>query len=163
MPGAVYGWPKNVLHMHGIANSIVDLSATIRPRFAIVDAVTAMEGDGPIMGRPRSLGLIAMGPDPVAVDATCARSIGLAPDRLSYLEMAGRFLGVADETRIEQRGESISRYATQFEVVERLQNLSASQKHLLRMGPSHVQSIQTKLREIADALGIPASRLPPPQ
>src|SRR5688572_25916031 len=45
----------------------------------------------------------------------------------------------------------------------RLQNLSASQKHLLRMGPSHVQSIQTKLREIADALGIPASRLPPPQ
>ena len=28
VPGAVYGWPKNVLHMHGIDNSILDLNAT---------------------------------------------------------------------------------------------------------------------------------------
>src|SRR5205085_10012697 len=46
VPGAVYGWPKNILHTHGIDNSIVDLNATIRPHLAIVDAVTAMEGDG---------------------------------------------------------------------------------------------------------------------
>ena len=31
VPGAVYGWPKNILHAHGIPNSIVDLVATIRP------------------------------------------------------------------------------------------------------------------------------------
>ncbi len=31
VPGAVYGWPKNVLHFHGIPNAIVDLAATIRP------------------------------------------------------------------------------------------------------------------------------------
>jgi uncharacterized protein (DUF362 family) len=125
VPGAVYGWPKNVLHMHGIANSIVDLTATIRPAFAIVDAVTAMEGDGPIMGKARTLGMIAMGPDPVAVDATCARVIGLSPERLPYLETAGQFLGVLDAARIEQRGERISRYATRFEVVGRLQSLAA--------------------------------------
>jgi uncharacterized protein (DUF362 family) len=125
VPGAVYGWPKNVLHAHGIANSIVDLTATIRPHFAIVDGVTAMEGDGPIMGQPRQLGVIAMGNDPVAVDATCARIIGLAPERLSYLEMAGRFLGTLDEARIEQRGESIRRYATKFAVVSQLETLLA--------------------------------------
>ena len=28
VPGAVYGWPKNVLHAHGIDNSILDLAAT---------------------------------------------------------------------------------------------------------------------------------------
>ena len=44
----------------------------------------------------------------------------------------------------------------------RLESLSAAQKHLLRMGPNHVQAMQAKLREIAAALGIPASRLPPP-
>jgi hypothetical protein len=44
----------------------------------------------------------------------------------------------------------------------RLEGLSAAQKHLLRMGPNHVQAIQGKLREIAGALGIPASRLPRP-
>jgi hypothetical protein len=41
-----------------------------------------------------------------------------------------------------------------------LEGLSAAQKHLLRMGPRNVQIIQGKLREIADYLAIPASRLP---
>ncbi len=36
VPGAVYGWPKNILHVKGIENSILDLNATIRPHFAIV-------------------------------------------------------------------------------------------------------------------------------
>ena len=93
VPGAVYGWPKNILHRHGIDNSIVDLTATIRPHFAIVDAVVGMEGDGPIMGRPRQLGCVIMGSDLVAVDATSARMIGLDPTRIEYLSEAGRFLG----------------------------------------------------------------------
>jgi len=42
-----------------------------------------------------------------------------------------------------------------------LQELSAAQKQLLRMGPQNVRTVQSKLREIATALGIPASRLPP--
>ena len=105
VPGAVYGWPKNVLHMHGIDNSILDLNATIRPQLAIVDAVTAMEGDGPIMGRPRHAGFIAMSQDVVAADATCCRVIGLDPERLRYLAEARHFLGNIDPHRIEQRGE----------------------------------------------------------
>jgi uncharacterized protein (DUF362 family) len=122
----VYGWPKNPLHVHGIPNSIVDLTATIRPHFAIVDAVTAMEGDGPIMGRPRSLGFIAMGSDPVAVDATCARVIGLDPVKIDYLNAASQFLGIIDASRIEHRGESPDRYATRFEVVPPLEYLRLS-------------------------------------
>ena len=43
----------------------------------------------------------------------------------------------------------------------RLEELSPAQKHLLRMGPQNIQVIQRKLRETADYLGIPASRLPP--
>lgn len=41
-----------------------------------------------------------------------------------------------------------------------LENLSDAQKHLLRMGPENVEAIQKKLREMAAALGVPASRLP---
>jgi uncharacterized protein (DUF362 family) len=117
VPGAVYGWPKNILHLRGIHESIVDLAATVRPQLAIVDGITAMEGDGPIMGKPRSLGMIAMGADPVAVDATCARVMGLDPARIGYLQLAGEFLGHVEERRIAQRGESVSRFATQFEVI----------------------------------------------
>lgn len=42
----------------------------------------------------------------------------------------------------------------------KLEKLSAAQKHLLRMGPKNVQAVQSKLREIADYLDIPQSRLP---
>ena len=30
LPGAVYGWPKNILHVHGITQSILDLNAVVR-------------------------------------------------------------------------------------------------------------------------------------
>ena len=118
VPGAVYGWPKNLLHMKGIAASILDLNATVRPHLAIVDAVVAMEGDGPIMGRPRTLGFIGMSRDPVAIDATCARIIGLDPMKLPYLALASTYLGNANERRIASRGETPSRYATRFDVIE---------------------------------------------
>jgi uncharacterized protein (DUF362 family) len=118
VPGAVYGWPKNFLHIHGISESIVDLNAAIRPGLTIVDAVVAMEGDGPIMGSPRPLGFIAIGTDAVAVDATCARVIGFAPGRMAYLKSAATFLGNLDEARIDQRGEASARYRTRFAVVE---------------------------------------------
>ena len=123
VPGAVYGWPKNFLHMRGIHQSILDLTATVRPSLAIVDAVTAMEGDGPIMGKPRSLGFIAMGTDPVAVDATCARIIGLDPQKIGYLQPAGGFLGNVDERRIQHRGEAPARYATTFDVIPDMSGL----------------------------------------
>ncbi len=82
-----------------------------------------MEGDGPIMGRARPLGFIAMGADPVAVDATCARIIGLDPLKIGYLRAAGDFLGLLDAARIEQRGEAPSRYATRFDMIPDLQHL----------------------------------------
>ena len=55
MPGVAYGWPKNVLHHAGIPGSILDINAAVRPALAIVDGIVGMEGDGPIMGTPRSL------------------------------------------------------------------------------------------------------------
>ncbi len=41
-----------------------------------------------------------------------------------------------------------------------LEALSGAQKQLLRMGPDNVRAVQRSLRAIADALGIPAARLP---
>ena len=44
-----------------------------------------------------------------------------------------------------------------------MEGLSAAQKHLLRTGPGNIRAIQTSLRDIALALGIPAERLPRPR
>ncbi|HWW88431.1 MAG TPA: DUF3014 domain-containing protein [Vicinamibacterales bacterium] len=43
---------------------------------------------------------------------------------------------------------------------ERLEDLTAAQKQLARMGPRNVERIEGKLRELAIALGIPAGELP---
>ncbi len=118
VPGAVYGWPKNVLHIRGIEQSILDLVATIRPHLAILDAVTAMEGDGPIMGRPRKVGFVGMARDLAALDATAARVIGLDPRKLPYISEARKFLGNIDESRIDQRGEPVARYASAFDIID---------------------------------------------
>ena len=124
-PGAVYGWPKNFLHFNGIDQSIIDLTATVAPHLTIVDAVIAMEGDGPIMGRPRAVGFLAMGSDLPAVDATCARIIGLDPEKMPYLSVSGEFLGNIKESRIKQVGESPARYRTQFDLIESVKRFRA--------------------------------------
>ncbi len=107
MPGAVYGWPKNVLHFAGIPESVLDINAALPvPRFNIVDGIIGMEGNGPIDGVPRQSGVLVLGADPVAVDATATRLMGLDPGRVGYLAEAGRLLGNAAAEAIEQRGEA---------------------------------------------------------
>jgi uncharacterized protein (DUF362 family) len=127
LPGAVYGWPKNILHVHGIDNSILDLASTIRPGLTIVDAVVGMDGDGPIMGEPHPLGFVAMGTDVVAVDATCARVVGIDPDKLAYLEAAGNYLGNVDAGRIRQVGERTERFRSDFTLIPRMQHIRLAQ------------------------------------
>ncbi|HET9370396.1 MAG TPA: DUF362 domain-containing protein [Vicinamibacterales bacterium] len=126
VPGAVYGWPKNILHFRGIPASILDLVSTVRPGLSIVDGIVGMEGDGPIMGRPKPVGMIAMGTDLPAVDATCARVMGLEPARIPYLETAGDFLGNIDAARIDQRGEPIARFRTNFDLIESMRSIRAT-------------------------------------
>jgi uncharacterized protein (DUF362 family) len=115
VPGAIYGWPKNPLHVREISNSIVDLTATLRPGLSIVDAVVGMEGDGPIMGTARHVGVVIMGTDPVAVDVVSARVMGLVPERLDFLRRA-RSAGLVPG-RVEVRGERVERYAAPFDVL----------------------------------------------
>ena len=48
VPGARYGWPKNILHWKGIQESILDLCATIPIHLVIADGIVAKEGNGPL-------------------------------------------------------------------------------------------------------------------
>lgn len=118
MPGLYYGWPKNALHYAGIAESILDITATVRPHLAIADGIVGMEGDGPIMGSARSLGAIVMGTNLPAVDATAARLMGIDPWRVSYLAAASGRLGPIAERHIAQRGDSIGSLSRPFALIE---------------------------------------------
>ena len=118
MPGVVYGWPKNVLHHAGIAGSIVDIASAVVPDLAIIDGVIGMEGDGPIMGTPRHSGLLVLGTNLPAVDATAARLIGLDPTKIDYLQMAAGRLGPIVERHISQRGEPIASLRQQYALLD---------------------------------------------
>jgi uncharacterized protein (DUF362 family) len=118
MPGIYYGWPKNVLHHAGIENSILDINATLKPHFAIVDGIVGMQGDGPIMGDPKQVGVLVMGRNLPAVDATCCRIMGIDPYKVSYLERADNWLGPIGERSITQLGETIATVRTNFELID---------------------------------------------
>ena len=117
-PGVVYGWPKNVLHYHGIPESILDINATVRPALAIADGIVGMEGDGPIMGSPKPANCIIMGRNLAAVDATAVRVMGLNPYGIQYLTGASGRLGPVHERNIAQRGEPIAAVRTRFAVLD---------------------------------------------
>ena len=123
VPGSCYGWPKNVLHWAGIDRAILDINAAARPDFAIVDGIVGMEGNGPIQGTPKDSGVLIFGNDPVAVDATCCRIMGLVPERVRYLSGAGTLLGHLKVDKIQQLGERIASVRTNFAVLPAFQSL----------------------------------------
>src|SRR5947207_14633566 len=64
VPGSVYGWPKNALHWAGINGSILDINSSLPvPRFAIVDGIVGMEGNGPLQGQEKKSGVMVLGDD----------------------------------------------------------------------------------------------------
>ena len=125
MPGRVYGWPKDVFHVNGIEESILDIVAAIRPSLVIMDGIVGMEGDGPIMGQPVSSGVVVVSRDPVAADVTGARLMGMDPEKVRYLMEAGRFLGQARSESIEQLGEDPARLARSFRPAPSFEHLVA--------------------------------------
>jgi uncharacterized protein (DUF362 family) len=114
MPGLVYGWPKNRLHHEGINRSILDIVATVRPELAIVDGILGMEGDGPIMGTPKPAGVVVMGTNLPAVDATCTRIMQIDPAKVIYLAGCPSSIGHTDPSRIDLTGEAVRQCAMPF-------------------------------------------------
>ena len=126
VPGRCYGWPKNVLHWAGLIQSILDINSTVRPDFAIVDGIVGMEGNGPIQGSAKAAGVLVAGDDPVAVDATCARIMGLDPERIDYIAHAGLLLGHLKGENIHQLGESVESVRTPFEILDVFKRMKAN-------------------------------------
>ena len=123
VPGGIYGWPKNPLHWAGIHESIADLHAAFPRQFAIVDGIVGMEGNGPIQGTPKPVGVLVAGRDRVAVDATCCRIMRIEPFKILYLRLASSGESHIAERNIRQIGESLSAVATPFELIPEFRSL----------------------------------------
>jgi uncharacterized protein (DUF362 family) len=112
-----------VLHWAGINESIADLHAAFPRQFAIVDGIVGMEGNGPIQGTPKPVGVLVAGRDRVAVDATCCRIMRIEPFKIGYLRLASGGESYITERNIRQIGESLSAVATPFELIPEFQSV----------------------------------------
>jgi uncharacterized protein (DUF362 family)/Pyruvate/2-oxoacid:ferredoxin oxidoreductase delta subunit len=102
--GAVVGTAKAGWHLKAgadramFARMLLEIYLLRKPDLTIVDAVTAMEGNGPGSGDPRQVGLLLAGVNAVAVDVIAAEIAGI-PKKLLYVERAAEKLGVAGADR----------------------------------------------------------------
>ena len=122
VPGAVYGWPKNVLHWAGIEESIADLHFHLPQRVALVDGIVGMEGNGPVQGTTRPAGVLVAARDLVAADATCCRIMGIDPRRVRYLKLA-ETQGQTETAYVHQIGETVESVATTFALLPEFEGL----------------------------------------
>jgi uncharacterized protein (DUF362 family)/ferredoxin len=83
--GCIPGMLKSEFHARmpdreRFCQMLVDLNRLLKPRLYIMDAVIAMEGNGPRNGDPRPVSALLLSADPVALDVTACRLINLDPD-----------------------------------------------------------------------------------
>ncbi len=74
-------------HDHALNRKVVDLQYVLQPDFIAVDAIIAGEGRM-LTPLPFDLGMIVMGNNQVALDAVCARIIGLDPESIPHIRLA---------------------------------------------------------------------------
>jgi uncharacterized protein (DUF362 family)/ferredoxin len=98
--GCIPGLTKAQLHVRAhrredFADMLLDLHLAVRPRFTIIDAIVAMEGQGPGSGTPRHLGSVFAAHDAVALDAALADRVGFER-RTCWVLAAAERRGVVD-------------------------------------------------------------------
>ena len=110
---------KKLLHHVGLHDAIVDVHSAVTPKFNLVDAIVAMEGDGPNLppGKAKPMGLVLAGQDPVAVDTVAAAIMEIDLKDVRHVMIAGeRGLGTSDLNDIRILGERIDDVREPFEL-----------------------------------------------
>jgi uncharacterized protein (DUF362 family) len=104
----VLGQGRNRLHQD-IDRCVAELGATFRPTLTVIDATRVLLGNGPQGGSlsdVKALGAVAVGTDPVLLDAWGARQLGVDPRTLGFIaEAERRALGKADPALVKELGQ----------------------------------------------------------
>lgn len=114
IPGILKGeYHVKLPDLRKFAQMLVDLNQFLKPRLFIMDGIMAMEGNGPRGGRPRDMNVILLSSDPVALDATVCRIMGLNPEAMPMLELGMKSgLGTFHQGEIELLGDDIGLFMT---------------------------------------------------
>ena len=102
--GSIIGTSKAAWHLKAgaerelFARLLLEIYLLRKPDLNIVDAIIAMEGNGPGSGDQRHVGLIMGGTNPVAIDVIAAEIIGI-PRKLLHVERMAKKLKIEGSER----------------------------------------------------------------
>jgi uncharacterized protein (DUF362 family) len=121
-PGTEYYAVRSWLHDRaaeagspGVAYEVIDMNNAVKTGLSVIDASTAMEGNGPSDGTLVDMGLIIAGTCPLATDMVGAALMGFEIDEIPAIVLAhksGMLPGTFNE--IEIRGLRIDQCKRQF-------------------------------------------------
>ena len=125
-PGQVYGTVRSRVHQvasrvepSGTASAIVDIVKPTRLGLTVIDASTAMEGQGPTTsmgGKLVEMGLIVAGTNALATDMVGAHLMGFEPEEISTFEWASKAgMKPSRLDEIEVRGQRLAAVRRPFQ------------------------------------------------
>lgn len=109
------GYPESVV----LTNiNLAELAKAVKPDLIVLDAMTGMEGEGPLMGEAVSLGVAVASADPLKADGLGARLMGLDPAEIGYLWYLQKD-GYGDYSLEGLVGEQVENYRREFKMHSR--------------------------------------------
>ncbi|MHC4062311.1 MAG: DUF362 domain-containing protein [Planctomycetota bacterium] len=114
MFGCVAGKRKAIWHFAkgkregDFCRMLIDIYRFVNPVVTIIDAVTVMDGPGPIRGRARPLGYLIGGMDPMSLERVCCKLVNIRPQDLPIVRTAKLIgFGPSDDEKIEVLGDEL--------------------------------------------------------
>jgi len=101
---------------------LIEIYRLLAPAVTIIDGVWAMEGNGPIRGRARELGVLIGSVEPIACEMICCELVGFAPEDLPIIRTARQTgFGCRDMSAIEVVGDGFAEFVCRdFERAEQI-------------------------------------------
>lgn len=110
-PQLHYLWPN----IEDFSNMILEIDQTVKPNLTVIDAIDAMEGNGPTGGTSHPLKMILGSKDMYTQDYFAAGLMKLDPNSIVMVRQAVE-KGLAHPDQIELRGDPIPEGLTQFKI-----------------------------------------------
>lgn len=127
MFGCVTGKQKAILHFKkgrhtkDFCELLIEIYKLLNPALTIIDAVIAMDGPGPIHGRPKPLGWLIGSADPIACETICAKLINVDPNDIPIIKTANQIhFGCSDIEKINIAGDPLPQPCQDFESAKQI-------------------------------------------
>lgn len=110
-PQLHYMWPD----IEDFSNMILEIAQTVKPNLTVIDAIDAMEGNGPTGGTSHPLGLLLGARDFYTQDYFATTLMKIDPSNIVMIRQAME-KGLVHKDEIELRGDAIPEGLTPFEI-----------------------------------------------